>query len=157
VGVVGALGACDDDDEPSKPDSPCGSGAPTLELGLDRPFTENPTQRYRIEKGNQGGFHVHVSLRVRGLVDPDDADIELSLTHGDHALAQHVNQDWLLTIEPDGCEYPSARLILVDEEGGLLEEARLPDLAGVPLQLTAGVNTPLGDARAQEMVTFELP
>ena len=156
-----ALVACDDDPDEIRdaavPDHPCGVGAPRLELGVDRPFVENPEQRYRIHEGNQGGFHIEVSLRVRGEVDPDQADVELRLTKGDRLLAAHVNQDWLLTIEPDGCEYPLARMVLLDEEGGLLPEERLAEIAGIDLRLAGGVNTPAGNARAIHAATLELP
>ena len=135
----------------------CGAGPRTLELGTDRPFVKNPEQKYQVEEGNQGGFHIHVSLRVRGRIDPDDADIELRLNHGDHALGEHVTADWLLTIEPDGCHYPLARIVLLDEGGGLLPEERLPEVTGVPLRLAAGIETPEGGARAREMVTLLLP
>ena len=138
-------------------DQRCGAGRATLELGTGRPFEPNPEQRYQVEAGTQGGFHVEVSLRIRGAVDPDHADIELKLSQRDHALGQHVNQDWLLTIEPDGCHYPTARVVLLDEEGGLLPEERLPEVTGVPLRLAAGVETPDGGARALHEVVLLPP
>jgi len=94
---------------------------------------------------------------VQGEIDPDHADIELRLLDGDALLARHVNQDALLHIEAGGCDYPVARLVLMDEAGGLLPEARVLELVGAPLELAAGVDTPRGNARAVVDVVLDAP
>ncbi len=165
--VVLGLTGCDDAPPapPPRPDAgpdgPCGPGEPSVEAGLDRPFVANPDRVYRIGAGLQGGHHIDVSLRVRGQVDADHADIELRLfdqLEGGHLLGSHLNDDVLLTLNPEGwCEYPIARMVLIDEEGGLLPRERVLELPGRQVRLEVGVRSDPGTARLSEVLTLLPP
>lgn len=152
------LGACDDGDPAPPPgDTPCGSDPATLIVGDASPFEANPDQRYLLEAGRQGGFHTHVSLRAQGALDPDLVDIEISLADEGRVIARHVTTEWLLTIDGRGpfCDYNRARLILIDEEGGLFSRDAAVALAGKPLTLTARLTSPEGDAETIETITLD--
>lgn len=136
-------------------ETPCGAGPIAITLGVDNPFEPRPDHRFPIEQGLQGGYHIDISLRARGALDPDDVDIQIDLVDGDTRIARHLTTGWLLHIDPDGpaCEYPRARLVLVDGEGGLLPAERVDGLVGRPLALTVYLRSPLGDADAAFEIT----
>lgn len=157
-----ALGGCDDETPPAPdatPDSggvtPCGVGAATVELGVGFPFEPVPDLRFAIDQGRQGGHHFDISVRSQGALDPDHADVELVLRDGDTQLARHFTADWLLHIGADGegCDYPQARLVLVDAEGGLLTASAAQALVGRPLDLEVHLRTPRGDADGRFTIT----
>ena len=128
-----------------------------MELGVDRPFESNPSARFPVELGLQGGAHIDVSLRLMGTLDPDQADIELHLRDADWLLAEHRTFDWLLDIQPGGwCEYAKARLVFLDEEGGLFPPERLAEVVERPMTLSAQVRTPLGVATSEQTVELVL-
>lgn len=154
--------ACDGDDRPpadAAPEAggptPCGEGPATIALGVDHPFVPAPDHRFPIDQGRQGGHHLDISIRATGALDPDHADIELGLYDGDTRLARHVTFDWLLYIAADdaGCDYPRARLVLVDAEGGLLPPDRVAGLVGRPLRLDVHLRSPRGGADAEFTIT----
>jgi hypothetical protein len=153
------LAGCDDGDPPLPPpgDTPCGSDTATLVVGDESPFVANPDQRYLLEAGRQGGFHTHLSLRAQGALDPDLVDIEITLADEGRVVARHVTTEWLLSIDRTGpfCDYNRARLILVDEEGGLFSRDAAIELAGRPLTLTAQLTSPEGDAETIETITLD--
>jgi len=103
----------------------------------------------------QGGFHLDISLRSEGSLDPDHVDIQLDLVDGETRIARHLTTDWLLHIVPDGpyCDYPRARLVLVDGEGGLLPPERVEALVGRTLDLAVFLRSPLGDVDAAFEIT----
>ncbi len=131
------------------PNGPCGDGPTTLELGRGDPFESITPKAYTIDQGFQGGYHVDVSIRVRGAFDPDAADVDLSLFQGEQRIAHHLTRDWYLEINPDGpvCEYISARLVLVDAEGGLLTGQAITALLEAEIRLDADVRSAEGEAR----------
>ena len=65
-------------------------------------------------------------------------------------IARHLTTDWLLHIDPDGpwCDYPQARMVLVDTEGGLLPPEQVDALVGRALELQVHLRTPIGSADA---------
>lgn len=154
-----ALVGCDSEDPQTLPpgDTACGSGAARLFAGTDNPFAENPDQIYLLEEGRQGGFHTHVSLRGQGALDPDLVDVRIQLRDGDRIIAQHITAEWLLHIDTSGpwCDYPTARLILVDEEGGLFDREAALAVSKRPLTLEAWYETPEGDAMLTETVELD--
>lgn len=139
--------------------TPCGQGDASVEVGTGHPFQPLSEPRIAIERGNQGGFHIDVSIRVRGALDPDVADVDLRLLDGPRQLARHYNTETLLDIDADGphCDYDNARLVLVDEEGGLLPESALADYTGRPLTLDVKITSPAGDALARRPLTLDPP
>ncbi|MEZ4436498.1 MAG: hypothetical protein R3F65_29205 [bacterium] len=154
-----ALSGCDDDrpraDVDAGDPTRCGVGPATITLGVDHPFVPTPDHRFPIDQGRQGGHHLDISIRATGALDPDHTDVELGLYDGAIRLARHVTVDWLLYIAPDGagCDYPRARLVLLDEEGGLLPPDRVAALVGRPLRLDVHLRSPLGDADGEFTVT----
>ncbi|MCA9541084.1 MAG: hypothetical protein KC620_19420 [Myxococcales bacterium] len=127
---------------------PCGPAPTTLTLGVGHPMEPVPDLRFQIGQGLQGGHHFDISVRVSGPMDPDSVDVQLDLFHGETRIAQHLTDDWLLHIYPEGpwCEYPRARLVLVDEEGGLLDADAVEALVGETLQLDVHLRSAGGDA-----------
>ena len=100
-----------------------------------------------IEEGLQGGYHVDVSLSILGVIDPDRANILISMTLGNRVLAQHRTDNWLLKLFDDyHCEYPEARLVFAKEDGSLLELDQVIELVGQTVHLDASVETPKGSA-----------
>lgn len=153
-----ALLGCDDGDPALPPgETPCGSGAAVMEVGDGNPFVPNPDQRYRVEAGRQGGFHTHVSLRAQGALDPDLVDVSIQLKDGETIIARHVTAEWLLHIDRAGpwCVYPTARLVLLDEEGGLFDREAALAATGRPLTLEARFESPDGDAVITETVELD--
>lgn len=147
----GCVGAC--------AATPCGQGPAALALGVGRPFVANPEGRFEVGVGLQGGFHVDVSLRVSGTIDPDHTDIELTLWRGPWRVAEHVTEDWLLHIIESGphCEYLSARMVLLDEQGGLLSRERVPGLTEGELELRGAFRSAIGGATARWPLSLQLP
>lgn len=132
----------------------CGSGEATIALGVEFPFSAVPDHMFAIDMGRQGGHHFDISLRMQGAIDPDHADVEMLLFDGETRLARHYTADWLLHIDAAGpwCDYPRARLVLLDAEGGLLPAAQVEALVGRTLRLEVTVTTPREDATG----TFEI-
>lgn len=130
--------------------TPCGEGSIDIVLGVDSPFSPRPDHAFPIDQGLQGGHHLDISLRAQGALDPDHVDIQMDLIDGDTRIARHLTTDWLLHIDPDGpwCDYPRARLVLVDREGGLLPPEQVDALVGRTLRLDVYLRSPLGDADA---------
>ena len=85
--LLTCLTACDSTTRSSE--NLCGPEPTTLTIGVDDPLVEIPDQRYKIDEGNQGGYHIDVSVRVVGRIDPDDVNILMTLmdtdTQGRHA------------------------------------------------------------------------
>ena len=159
AGLLALASACDDAADPPAGDTPCGSGPLAVAVGTGNPYTAVPDGRFQVEAGLQGGFHFEVSLRLAGAIDADHADIDLTLREGDVVRARHVTADWLLHVDAAGpaCEYPRARLVLVDEAGDLFPRERLADLADVPLSLDVRLDSPLGGGTATVPVVLALP
>jgi len=128
---------------------PCGIGPTRLELGRGDPFESISVKAYTVDQGFQGGYHVDVSIRVSGAFDPDAADVDLSLFNGEQRIAHHLTRDWYLEINPAGpvCEYISARLVLVDEEGGLMSGEQISPLLDAEIRLEADVRSAAGEVR----------
>ncbi len=121
----------------------CTGNTPMLELGADHPFvavTDPAAPKYPIQTGGQGAFHVEVSLRILGAFDPDHARIRLDLTRGDWAISSFINPDALLGVDAGVCSYDKIRLVLTDEQGGLLPEERTSELAVGMVHLKAEVD-----------------
>ena len=137
---------------------PCGSGASVLTIGVDDPLVAIAADGLSIEEGLQGGYHIDISLAVKGSIDPDQADISLILRQGERLIARHRTDNWLLKIFDDGhCEYPEARLVFAHRDGRLFELEEVMSLLGSEVTLTATIETPQGDARGQFNLTlFEL-
>jgi len=155
-----ALGGCNDEGTATPPrETTCGSGALTASAGTGNPFEALAPLVYPIQVGLQGGFHIDVSIRAQGALDPDHTDIELVLRQGEVARARHITADWLLYVDPAGpwCDYPLARLVLVDENNSLLPRERLPEVADTPLALDITLASPLGGGTVTQMVTLRLP
>jgi len=135
---------------------PCGDGPTSLELGRGDPFESIDVKAYTIDQGFQGGYHVDVSIRVRGAFDPDAADVDLSLFDDEQRIAHHLTRDWYLEINPVGpvCEYISARLVLVDEEGGLMSGEQISPLLDAEIRLEADIRSAEGEVR--ETYTLDL-
>jgi len=146
------------DPEPPLPDAtmdrglsaPCGGGQTRLELGKGDPFVALDAFEFTVDQGFQGGYHVDVSVRIRGAFDPDAADVDLSLFQGERRIAHHLTRDWYLELNPAGpsCDYLLARLVLVDEEGGLMAAERVPDVLEGPIRLDADLRSPGGGVQA---------
>lgn len=126
----------------------CGSGPAVVEIGVDDPLVPNPDQAYVIDEGNQGGYHVDISLKVTGIIDPDDVDIRIRLSIGARQVAFHRTDDWLLKIYEAGphCEYPKARLVLTNDDESLMELDQVEALVGQDAQVDIELDSPDGSA-----------
>lgn len=130
----------------SPPGRKCGTGAPSIALGQDHPFTPLTAPVLPIQTGSQGGFHLEVSLRATGPLDPNDTDVRLEVWNGDWKLSSHVNTATLLgTLVPDVCDYDVARLVLVDELGMLLSPDRVQALPGAEVELRVRLTSAPGE------------
>jgi hypothetical protein len=152
------LAACDDTVGTTSPTSTaCGTGPATLELGEGLPFTPVPDGRLPIHRGTQGGFHLLVSMRARGAMDPDHADVRFDLSDGHRVVATWKQDDALLDTTAGGCDYDKAQLVFQDENGRLLPEDRVTALAGPPLTLDLTMTSALGSAHTRRTVTLDPP
>ena len=61
--------------------SPCGLGDPQIFYGVDRPFIpfESTPAEWKIEYGLQGGYHIDLSFRFTGDLNPDEVDLTVVL------------------------------------------------------------------------------
>ena len=143
------LPACEAGSE-TKP-SPCGSGSAVVSIGVDDPLQVAPAAGFSIDEGLQGGYHVDVSLKIQGVVDPDQVDITLGLWQDETLIARHRTDDWLLKIYPmtEHCEYPRARLVLSQRDGTLFELERVTSLLGQTVRLEVSVESSLGSVSDQ--------
>lgn len=150
---------CDDSNSPNPPETRCGSGPVKIELGTGNPFAPTPAHIFMMEAGLQGGHHVEISLRLQGAIDPDSVDIELRLRGATWQISTHQQTDWLLHLGADGasCEYPLARLVMLDERGGLLDPNRFEEITEAPVRLDISVQSSQGDGRANFEVTLAPP
>jgi hypothetical protein len=157
------LGACGEtvapraDPDADVPATACGSGPPRLSLGVGLPYVPAPNHRFPVEQGLQGGFHVDVSLRVVGGFDPDSVNVRLALLDGERLLAEHRTDDWLFFIFPVGCDYPRARMVMLDERGGLLSPEVIPRVVERPLRLRVQLDSALGVVQETLDVTLTAP
>lgn len=96
---------------------------------------------------------------MQGAFDPDAADIEIALIAGRRTVATHTQTDWLLRIDPTGpyCDYLVALLVLLDDEGGLLEPAGFPEVTGDDVVVEATLRSPLGEATGRFPVRLLVP
>ncbi len=139
----------------SPPGRKCGTGTPSIALGQDHPFTPLTAPVLPIQTGSQGGFHLEVSLRVTGPLDPNETDVRLELWNGDWKLSSHVNTATLLgTLVPDVCDYDVARLVLVDELGMLLPPDRVQALPGTEVELRVRLTSAPGEVADTFAVTL---
>jgi hypothetical protein len=139
----------------SPPGRKCGTGAPSITLGQDHPFTPLAAPVLPIQTGSQGGFHLEVSLRVTGPLDPNETDVRLEVWTGDWKLSSHVNTATLLgTLVPDVCDYDVARLVLVDELGMLLSPDRVQALPGTEVELRVRLQSAPGEVADTFQVTL---
>ena len=148
-----ALTGCPQPSPPPVPDmgpmSRCGDGPTRLTLGRGDPFEDVDPKAYTVDQGFQGGYHVDVSLRVVGHFDPDASDVDLALFEGERRIAHHITRDWYFEVnrEAHACEYLLARLVLVDEEGGLMSDEAISPLLDAELRLEADIRSAEGEVR----------
>ena len=141
-------------DEVPPKDSPCGSGSVQLEIGVDDPWRASELLHFSVDEGLQGGYHVDVSIKALGYLDPDSVNILLELDVDGRRIARHVTDDWLLKIYPDEghCEYPRARLVFTDSDGSLMPLDDVEELIGSQGRLKISLESP--DGAGQE--TFDI-
>ncbi|MFN3201946.1 MAG: hypothetical protein ACE366_26305 [Bradymonadia bacterium] len=139
---------CDDETRaPTGPETPCGQGALTLTLGAEHPWralTSAEAESFPVEAGNQGGFHIEPSFRLHGAFDPDEATVSLRLVGPNGTLGQYYETQVLLWLSDGACDYDLARVVLVDQMGGLLSQEAVTALEGVTLELQVEISSALG-------------
>ena len=119
----------------------CGSTATVLDIGADEPFVEVPQRdqrhTYQIFEGHQGGYHIDVSVRVTGGLDPDEVNVAMEVTRGDKTVARHTIDQWYLKLIDDRshCEYPKGQLVFAEESGQLYTLEQVQGLLDEPLNL----------------------
>ena len=138
------------------PEHLCGDGVATLSIGVDDPLVAAEDQQFTIGAGNQGGYHVDISVRVMGLIDPDDVNIRMTLMDASTRLSLHRTDSWLLKIYESGphCEYPRARLVLTNADDSLMELEQVEALVGKRVTLNIVLTSPVGDASDQFQITL---
>lgn len=122
----------------------CGDGSGVIEFGQGYPYRPMSGNALPILMGAQGGFHLEVSLRADADMDPDHADVLLIARIGNREVSRHLSRDTLLIIGPEGCDYPSARLVLVDEAKLLLTSEGLPELVREGVTVSVSLTSPAG-------------
>ena len=163
LSILSVLILCSACDTPSQ--GICGSGPAVIEIGVDDPLVPNPGNAYVIDEGNQGGYHVDVSLKVVGPIDPDDVDIRIRLSVEERQVAFHRTDDWLLKIYETGphCEYPKARLVLTNDDDSLMELDQVEALVGQDARIDIELDSPDGGAAGSfqiylsELIRQEIP
>ena len=137
-------------EEPLPHTSACGAGDVRLDIGIDDPWLSTPDLRFSVDEGLQGGYHIDVSVKAVGTLDPDSVNILLELDVGGRRIARHLTDDWLLKIYPDDghCEYPRARLVFTDAEGGLMPLDEVETLIGQTGRLRVSMESPDGGGEA---------
>ena len=111
----------------------CGDGENRLAIGINEPFEPATTQtepdgverhQFSVYEGHQGGYHIDVSIRIEGGIDPDLVNVRLRLNQGeaDTPVATHAVDEWYLKLTDDRehCEYPQARLVFAETSGQLM-------------------------------------
>ena len=120
----------------------CGVRDSVLEIGADEPFVEVPKRdgRYvfKIFEGHQGGYHIDVSVRVTGGLDPDEVNVDMRLGLKDEPVAIHTIDQWYLKLVEDRshCEYPKGQLVFAHESGELFTLDEVEALLDQTLSLT---------------------
>ena len=142
----------------------CGRGQGQLELGVGNPFEPRPDHTFEVGVGRQGGFHLDLSVRIRGSFDPDTVDVLLQLGDGaGSVVAEHNNDASILPYGEDDrgphCDYRRARMVFVDAAGGLLRRDAVPALTGRDLPLTVSLKdrTRGFEVQATERAVLRLP
>ncbi len=138
------------DDGESQTTSPYGSGEVQLLIGVDDPWMSVEGARFSVDEGLQGGYHVDISIKAAGTLDPDSVDINLELSVDGRRIARHVTDDWLLKIYPEDvhCEYPRARLVFTDADDGLMPLDEVEGLIGSRAELLVSLRSPQGNGEA---------
>ncbi len=155
--LAATLAACDDPAPATSEPTLCGEGDATLEIGVGHPFAPMPEPPVvPVERGLQGGFHILVSLRVVGAFDGDHGDVALELFDGERPLSNHRNTDVPFTADASltGCSYDQARLVMLDEDGGLMTEDAVLALVGRTVELAATLTSDAGDAEGRFRFTL---
>lgn len=135
----------------------CPGSSPRVRLGQGHPivpFPEGAPVVLPFETGGQGAYHVQFSLGFEGPFDPDHADLDVRLVRGDWTLATYRAQDVLLSTVGGVCSYDNLRLVLVDEAGGVLPQARLDPLVDQTGELSATITSAGRTATLRQTVTF---
>ena len=142
---------------PSEIKNQCGPDSPRLYVGVDRPFSPLISPVLWIEYGPQGGYHVDVSLRAEGQLNPDlvdiSIDLELNATEDRGIYGAHYTRDWYLIYaeesEPQGCYFHEARIFLFNRQNipPSLEEVETIHNSTAHLRITlvsvvGGIKTP---------------
>ena len=162
--LIGLVWACDSASAPpSVEEGPCGVGALEVAYGVGEPLVPLEDEPLSIEYGLQGGFHVDVSLRFTGELNPDlvDVSLRLAITRGDNpggVYGEHNTFEWYLLFpdegEAPGCYFYRARVFLFDEAGEVPTHSHLEALTGAEATLSLSL-THLG-GRYQDQARFEL-
>ena len=112
-----------------------------------------------IEYGLQGGYHVDVSLRFEGELNPDLVDVSMSLevVEGENpweVTGSHQTEAWYLLFpdegEAMGCYSYRARVFLFDGEGEIPTESMVEGLDGATALLRLKLTHEGGELMSEE-------
>ncbi|MEE2789419.1 MAG: hypothetical protein VX589_18925 [Myxococcota bacterium] len=119
----------------------CGLNATILDIGADEPFTHVPNEDgrhvFQVFEGHQGGYHIDVSVRITGTLDPDEVDVAMRLENDANPVAVHSIDQWYLKLVDNRqhCEYPKGRLVFAEETGELFTLEQVEALLNLTLTL----------------------
>lgn|GEM_PF-1483763 len=141
---------CREPQAPSPSASLCGEAPFEVFYGSGRPFEPLEEGSLLIEYGLQGGYHVDVSLRFVGELDPDlvHVNMRMIIEEGENpegVEGTHSTQDWYLLFPDEGeelgCYFHRARIFLFDAGGEIPTESMVAGLDGATAELTISLDT----------------
>ena len=145
-----SVSACRDPQDPPPSAPLCGGSTFEVFYGYGRPFGPLEEESLLIEYGLQGGYHVDVSLRIVGELDPDLVNVNMRMIieegeNPERIEGTHSTQDWYLLFPNDGeepgCYFHRARIFLFDDGGEIPTESMVAGLDGATAQLTISIDT----------------
>lgn len=148
--TIGGVIGCPAPQQAPTSTSLCGDGPLEFSYGYGKPFGPLEDESLLIEYGLQGGYHVDVSLRFLGDLDPDLVNVlmRLVIEQGDnpHGIeGTHDTQAWYLLFpsegEEQGCYFHRARIFLFDEGGEIPTESMVATLDGATARVSLSLET----------------
>lgn len=155
--------SCEQESQINQSQNPCGDGKTQIQVGHDRPFVAIETNGdLMMEYGLQGGYHVDISLKILGGLNPDDVDVELLLYLGETQIGKHLSEGWYLLYGNPGekaCYFYNARVFLYNEKAEIPSRDDIERWMGKKARLKVALTHSNGyDQREEDFIlNFDIP